>query len=478
MTDGDRAARDAADRNFPLTLGYYVRLVARRWWIPASLAVLGACLSLVYTGLQDTAFRARATVLLSPLDPATGDELTRLAPTVARLLRSDGVFLEARRDYLASSSDADRARTRPDDLRDRTTVTVPRDTSLFEVTADGPTQRDANALVRAVVESAAQRVSTLGGRPRTRTGETVPLSLTVFGPPVPEGKVSPTPIRNLVVGVNIGFLIGIVGAVLLHDPRRARMRADHLAELLNAADLVYAPLPSPRLLRDRPTPGAPAAPPDSRGEGIRLLGGRVWQWLQNDRRVVLLLGDLPPQRLRSVALQLAAHVARTGIHPAVVEADFHGGGWETGGNGDRAGTRLHDGADGDGEATEIAVDEIAVDTSTQNGDGPGRFTVVPRGEMPSEPALAFASEEYRSLVARLLSRHEMVLVVGPASEWQAEVLALADNADAVVLLVPAWVAHSRAAALTTLRSADADASLLVGVFGDAEDVPLAASREL
>jgi hypothetical protein len=98
--------------------------------------------------------------------------------------------------------------------------------------------------------------------------------------------------------------------------------------------------------------------------------------------------------------------------------------------------------------------------------------------MPSEPALAFASEEYRSLVGRLLTRHDVVLVVGPASEWQAEVLALADNADAVVLLVPAWVAHSRAAALTTLRSVDAEASLLVGVFGDAEDVPLAASREL
>ena len=35
--------------------------------------------------------------------------------------------------------------------RERTAVRVPRDTSLFEVAAEGPTQRDANALVRAIV---------------------------------------------------------------------------------------------------------------------------------------------------------------------------------------------------------------------------------------------------------------------------------------------------------------------------------------
>jgi hypothetical protein len=474
MTNGNGAARDAADRDYPLTLGYYVRLIVRRWWIPASLAVLGACLSLVYTGLQDTTFRARATVVLSPLDPATADELTRLAPTVARLLRSDSVLFAARRAYLADTPDAEGALSSLDELRARSAVTVPRDTSLFEVTADGPAQQDASALVRAIVESAARRVSLLGERPRTPAGETAPVGLEIFGPPVSEGKVSPTPTRNLVLGINIGLLLGIVGAVLLRDPTRARMRADDLAQLLNASDLVYTPLPSPRLLRNRPAPGVPAAPAaDTRGEGIRLLAGRLWQWLQDDRRVVLLLGDLPPERLRSVALRLAAHVARTGINPAVVEADFHGGGWETPAAEDAGGTSDVRGPNVAGEPTEIEVD-----TSTRNGDAPGRFTVVSRGQIPSEPALAFSSNEYRALVDRLVSRHELVLVVGPATEWQAEVLALAGNADAVVLLVPAWVAHSRAAALTTLRSVDAGASLLVGVFGDAEDVPLAASREL
>jgi capsular polysaccharide biosynthesis protein len=473
MRNSDHAARDAEERDFPLTVGYYVRLVGRRWWIPVSLALLGACLALVYTGLQDSTYRARATVLLSPLDPATADELTRLAPTVSRLLRSDRVLIEARSAYLAGSPDADGRAARPDDLRKRTAVVVPRDTSLFQVTADGPTQRDANALVRAVVESASRSVSNLGSRTSAAGEAAVPLGLDVFGPPVAEGAVSPTPGRNLIVGVNVGLLLGIVGALLLRDPRRARMRADRLAELLRASEIVYAPLPSARLLRDRPAPGAPTAPPsDARGEGIRLLGGRLWRWLQEDRRVVLLLGDLPPQRLRSVALALAAHLARTGAHPALVEADFHGGGWDVARGGNRG--------DGLGDLLERAEDGggIAVQTTSLNGDGPGRFTVVPRGERPSEPALAFASEPYRALLDRLRERHELLIVVGPATEWQAEVAALAERADAVVLLVPPWVAHSRAAALTTLHSARTDASLVVSVFGDAEDVPLAASREL
>jgi len=465
-----------AERDFPVTFSYYVRLVARRWWIPASLAVLGACLSLVYSGLQPTTYRAQAIVALSPLDPTTADELPRLTPTVARILRSDPVLLDARKEYAAASPDEDPARTTPKDLRARTAVTVPRDTSLFEVTADGPTQADADALARAVVAAASRRVSSLGDRPkaRTRTGETVPLSLDVFGPPVAEGKVSPTPMRNLIVCINIGLIVGIVGAALLRDPRRARMRADDLASLLNASDLVYTPLPSPRLLRDRPVPGITAPKADSRGEGIRLLGGRMWQWLQDDRRVVLLLGDLPPEKLRSIALRLAAHVARTGIRPAVLEADFHGTGW-TSEHGDAdagLGPRL-EGKNGSAEHGEVDVE-----TSTRNGDGPGAFTVVRRGESPQEPALAFASDEYRKYVADLTKRHELLLVVGPSTEWQAEVFALAENSDAVVLLVPAWVPRSRAAALTTLRSASVDASVLVSVFGDAEDVPLSGAREL
>jgi Mrp family chromosome partitioning ATPase len=469
VSNVDHSARDTGRRDAPLTFGYYARLLARRWWIPASLALLGACLALVYTGLQDTTYRSRATVVLSPLDPAVADELTRLAPTVARLLRSDRVLLGARDPYLAASRDADRDAAGPDDLRTRTTVVVPRDTSLFHVTADGPTQRDANALVRALVSSATSSVSTLGPRTTAR-GASSRLGVDPFGPAVAVGQVSPTPTRNLVVGVNVGLLLGIVGALLLRDPRRARMRADDVAELLRASEVVYAPLHSPRaLLLDRPTHRA--LPSDARGEGIRLLGGRLWQWLQDGRRVVLLLGDLPPRRLRSVALALAAHLSRTGTEPVVVEADFHGGRLTLGQNGD--------GAEGLGNLLEGAEEDgVAFDLASHNGDEPSRFTVLPRGGRLDDPALAFASDRYRTLLERLRNRHDFVIVVGPAMEWQAEVAALADHADAVLLLLPPWIPNSRAAALTTLRSTGSETSIVVGLFGDAEDVPFAASREV
>ena len=166
----DRDFAAVTPREAPLTLSYYLRLVAVRWWIPVSLALLCACLSLVYTGLQSTTYQSRATTLLSPLDPATADEFTRLTPTVARLLRSDSVLLAARQAYLSRSPNADPLRTGPDELRARTGVIVPRDTTLFEVTAQGPSQRDASALVGSVVEAAARRVSALGARPTTRTG--------------------------------------------------------------------------------------------------------------------------------------------------------------------------------------------------------------------------------------------------------------------------------------------------------------------
>jgi capsular polysaccharide biosynthesis protein/Mrp family chromosome partitioning ATPase len=477
MRNGEVEPRDSNEPEFPLTLGYYLGLLARRWWLPVSLAVLCACLALAYTGVQDVKYEARATILLSPLDPETADELGSLTPTVARLIRSDSILLAAGRAYSREAARPDEPAA-PADLRSRTAVRVPRDTSLFEVAATGPTQQDANTLVRAIVEAATQQISSLAKR---RTGLGAPrLSFAGFGPPVPQGQVSPTPTRNLVVGTNVGLLLGIVGALLLRDPRRSRMRADHLAQLLKASDVVYAPLPSPRLLLNRPSSavslrGSASEPVgDRNAEGIRLLGGRLWQWLQRDRHVVLLAGDLSPKSLRFVALKLAAHLARTGIRPLVVEADYHGEPWETGSR-DRVGL---------GNALEAkkgrstAPEPIAVETTSQNGDGPGSFAVVPRGKMPPEPALAFASDRYRSVLKRLVAQHEVVLVVGPPSDWQAELLALAESSDGVVLLVPAWVAHSRAAALATLRSVEPESSVVVSVFGDPDEMPLAASREV
>jgi capsular polysaccharide biosynthesis protein/Mrp family chromosome partitioning ATPase len=477
MRNVEPVPRDSTEPEFPLTLGYYLGLLARRWWIPVSLAVLCACLSLGYTGLQDVRYEARATILLSPLDPETADELSSLTPTVARLIRSDSVLIAAERAYRRTAGPAAESRT-PAEVRERTAVRVPRDTSLFEVAAEGPTQRDANALVRAIVQAATDQVSSLAQRRAVRT-EGPRLSFAGFGPPVAQGKVSPTPTRNLVVGTNVGLLLGIVGALLLRDPRRSRMRADQLAQLLRASDVVYAPLPSPRLLLNRPHSaislhGSASEPlADRNAEGIRLLGGRLWQWLQRDRHVVLLAGDLSPKSLRFVALKLAAHLARTGIRPLVLEADYHGGPWETGSR-DRGGLGNLLAA----KNWKGGPEPIAVETSSQNGDGPGSFGVLPRGTTPGEPALEFASGRYRSLLKRFVSQHELVLVVGPPSEWQAELLALAECSDGIVLLVPAWVAHSRATALATLRSLDHEASVVVSVFGDAEEMPLATAREV
>ena len=455
----------------PATLQYYARLVARRWWLPLSFIVLGVSLALVYTGLQNTTYAARSTILLSPLDPGTADELPRLAPTVARVVRSDAVLLQARRSYAAGRLGARGATVTLDGLRSRTTVRVPRDTSLFEVTAQGRTQQDADRLVRAVVGAATRQLARLGGTQGRGRGQAAQLRVAVLGPPIPEGKVSPTPARNLVLGLNLGFLLGIAAALLVRDPQRARVRADVLTRYLNTPNLVYAPLPRTRAVEQLSrlaSPGARALDVGSNGrqaEGIRLLGSLLSQWFEQDRRTVLLLGDLSPRTLRSVALRLAAHLARTGLDPVVLEADFHGSGWtpRAGEQSRGLGEVLEDG-DGEPEA-------MVVETST-NGAGPSVVTIVPRGTTQAEPALLFASDAFSSLLERFASRDHVVLVVGPPTEFQAEVLALADAAGGVVLLVPPWIARSRVASLSTLRNVADETSVLVSVFGEPDAIPL------
>jgi capsular polysaccharide biosynthesis protein len=476
MNELDTRATGSTSGDAPATLAYYARLVARRWWLPVSFLVLGVSLALVYTGLQNVAYEARSTILLSPLDPQTADELPRLAPTVARLVRSDAVLLEARDSYVDATSGRPRA-AGLEDIRGRTAINVPRDTSLFEVTARGPTQQDANRLVRALVGAATRQIARLGGTQGGQRNGTAQLRVAVLGPPIAVGQVSPTLARNLVLGANLGLLLGIAAALLVRDPLRARVRADVLAQLLDASGVVYAPLPA-RITGQlaRPAPAVPAMvegePGGRHAEGIRVLGGRLLQWFQQDRRVVLLLGDLSPQTLRAVALRLAGHLSRTGLHPVVLEADFHGTAWRTG-RGDALG--LGEVLEGEGEEGE--PEAVVVEASSENGSGPSSVLVVPRGTAHGDPAVLFASDRYRSLIGRFVSRDNFVLVVGPPTEFQAEVLALADWADGIVLLVPPWIAHSHAASMTSLRSVDGNTSLLVSVFGEPEALPLGAGFE-
>jgi succinoglycan biosynthesis transport protein ExoP len=476
MDDYEARADVSEASDTPATLQYYTRLVVRRWWLPLSFVVLGVSLALVYTGLQNTAYAARSTILLSPLDPGTADELPRLAPTVARVVRSDAVLLQARDSYAAGRPAARGAAITLDELRSRTTVRVPRDTSLFEVTARGRTQQDANRLVRAVVGAATRQLARLGGAQRTGPGQAAQLRVAVLGPPISEGKVSPTPTRNLLLGLNLGILLGIAAALLVRDPQRARVRADVLTRYLETPNLIYAPLPRTGAVGHLSRVASPSAGrtlhvgSDGRqAEGIRLLGGRLSQWFEEDRRTVLLLGDLSPHTLRSVALRLAGHLARIGLDPVVIEADFHGGGWSPGAEQARGlGEVLED---GDGEP-----DAMVVETST-NGAGPSPVTIVPRGTTHAEPAVLFASDAFSSLLEGFAARDHVVLVVGPPTEFQAEVLALADVADGVVLLVPPWITHARAVSLTSLRNVADETSVLVSVFGEPDAIPLPARVE-
>ena len=239
---------------------------------------------------------------------------------------------------------------------------------------------------------------------------------------------------------------------------------------------------------------------------------------------MLLAGELSPADLRQVALQVAAQFARMSLDPVVVEADFHGRGWEA--EDSETGTGLGDalreppgrgtpdpvavGPAGDTGAIlrprngagrwradvaylralarrpgSVAVEPtgaVAVEASLRKdadgNHGAGAeplFAVVRRGRLPSEPALALASDAYRSLVRRLAEQHAIVLVVAPATDWQTELLALAASADAWVLFVPPWVPHDRAGAMSVLRRAGSDSQLLLSVFGDPGDLALTAS---
>lgn len=121
----------------------------RRWWLPVGLALIGICLSLLFSFTLGRSFQSSATVTINPITStlfATGPVAQQVdTATEATVMSSSQVLQGA----AAKLNDG----TTEDTLRDVVTVSVPGNSLALRVTADGDTAEQGAARANAVAES-------------------------------------------------------------------------------------------------------------------------------------------------------------------------------------------------------------------------------------------------------------------------------------------------------------------------------------
>ena len=406
------------------TLGDWLLLARDGWVALVALIALGVACGLLAARVQPVKYQSVGTIVVSPssgfLDPALANQLAPLTTTVERLAGTPAVLIPARQDYIRSANRPalGRARAAHDIawLAKHLRVAQPTDSSIIEVTGTAGTQRDAHDLTRSAVESLAGVVNELSTKNKKSA-----LVMHIFSDADNQGKISPTPSRNLLIGTNLGILLGIPAALALGAMRRRLRRPQDLAALLDAP-LLARVRTGKRALGD---PGLSLARAQMQALGLGERG-----------EIVLITGTVTPERIAEIATRLVRAFTETHRRAVLVDADLT----------NRSASNDLLVADNPGLADSLngksyherAYAEMVVATG-----GPSPLMVLPAGAVFSDPSVAFSDRRLPGVVAGLRNDFDVIILAGPSLDRQTEIVALTPLIDHAVVVTVAGTGAKR-----------------------------------
>lgn len=250
-------------------------------------AAVGLLIAVTVTLLQDSVYRADASILLvrQGQPPGSDPRLAQAADAAAELFESRAIAESAIRNLGLDET--------PQELLDRLDVDAPKRSSLVRIEVEAPSKEQARRAAQEVAEVATVRFNDRFA-PQTTASVWEPAS-------GDEQRVSPQPARNLALGILIGALAGL--AFALADLLRGQRPPRPVPRTRKAA-----PPPRPAARPATPKPAAPAQaeavpaePPPTGPFTVPAFG----EWTVGDvERLLAEQGDSFPEQREQLELYL------------------------------------------------------------------------------------------------------------------------------------------------------------------------------
>lgn len=395
----------------------FLHVLRRRWVAIVLCLAAGVAGALTLTASTAKLYQASSRVVVnippggSVAQGAEGLRLTsELLPTYAEIATSRKVAAKVRSALALPESD--------EQVRATLGATPVPKTLLIDVTA-----KDADPVrARSIADAAALALSeAVAELERERTAGSAITVTQLDQALLPRTPVAPRPTYNLVLGILLGGLIGTLFA-LLHDALDRSIKTSVQSEAASGAPVLGL---VPRLRRGHRGVLSPQDQMQEAGEAYRTLRTSVRFLHPDDQlRTLVITSAGAGEGKTTTVVNLATSIAQGGERVVVVDADLR-----------RASVAEVLGLEGSVGLSSVIARQVSLPDAVQRWND--LFAVLPAGQLPPNPSELVGSQRMVAVLEELLAEYDVVLLDTPPVLPVTDAVALATQADGVLLVARA-----------------------------------------
>lgn len=399
-----------------MNLGEYLRIAHARWKLIVGCTVAGLGLAALLTVTATPTYESSAELFVST--PQSEAEIAFEGGEYGVTRVTSYANLVGSRELARKVVNELGLDTSPGDLADKVSATVEPGTVSMTITAT-----DSDPVVaEEIAQTTAEQLSLLVTELETPAGDTdAPVSPRIIDPAsTPTSPISPSPSRNLALGLLLGFLLGaglaVVREVLDGRVRRSEDITDATG-LPVLGELVY----DPRTARSPMDVAYDAQGPYL--EGLRVLRTNLQFQPEHGARTITVTSAMPEEGKTLTAVNLAIVLARAEQRVLLIEGDLR-----------RPRIHEHLALDHEVGLTTVLLDRVRLEEAVQEC-GVRNLDVLTSGEVPSSSAELLQSWRMVDLLDQAAETYDMVVIDAPPLLAVTDAALLTARADGALLVV-------------------------------------------
>jgi polysaccharide biosynthesis transport protein len=420
----------------------YLRVLRRRWLTVAALVVASLGTAAVITSLMTPQFTSTTRLFFgvqgseSAADLAQGSTFTQKQMSSYAEVATSPMVLDR---VIGSLNLA----TTSEELVKNVSATAPLDTVILMISV---TNNDRDEAARIANSIGSEVVSAMDELVPQRADGSQSVRATILARAMPaDSPSSPNVVRNLVIGLVAGLLLGIGGGFLRHALDSKIRSEEDVQALTDEAVLGVVPF-------DADAPKHPivmrSAPQGPRSEAMRRLRTNLqFVDIAHAAESVVISSSIPGEGKTTTAINLAVAMADAGSRVVLVDADLR-----------RPKVASYLGLEGGVGLTTVLIGRARLDEVLQPFGLENRLDILPSGQIPPNPSELLGSRVMATLLKQLSHRYDAVLIDSspllPVTD--AVVLSKSAGGTLIVVGVDRIRRHQLREAIDSLTTVDAN----------------------